>query len=71
VVISAEVGMRKPEPRIFYHAAELLNTSPDQCVFVDDLETNVKAAVSLGMTGVLHTDPASTAQRLTELFADR
>ena len=71
VVISAEVGMRKPEPRIFYHAAELLNTSPDQCVFVDDLETNVKAAASLGMTGVLHKDPASTAQRLTELFADR
>ena len=71
VVISAEVGMRKPEPRIFYHAAELLNTAPDQCVFVDDLETNVKAAASLGITGVLHKDPASTAQRLTELFADR
>jgi epoxide hydrolase-like predicted phosphatase len=71
VVISAEVGMRKPEPRIFYHAAELLDTSPDECVFVDDLETNVKAAAGLGMTGVLHKDPASTAQRLTELFADR
>src|SRR5215831_12305903 len=71
VVISAEVGMRKPEPRIFYHAAEMLNTALDQCVFVDDLETNVKAAAGLGMTGVLHKDPASTAQRLTELFADR
>jgi epoxide hydrolase-like predicted phosphatase len=71
VVISGEVGMRKPEPRIFQHAAELLGTAPRECVFVDDLEANVKAAVGCGMTGVHHTDPVRTQQRLTELFADR
>jgi putative hydrolase of the HAD superfamily len=71
VVISGEVGMRKPEPRIFLHAAELLGTGPAECVFVDDLEPNVKAAIACGMTGVHHTDPSRTRQRLTELFADR
>jgi epoxide hydrolase-like predicted phosphatase len=71
VVISGEVGMRKPEPRIFRHAAELLGVAPRECVFVDDLEANVKAAVDCGMTGVHHTDHARTQQRLTELFADR
>lgn len=71
VVISGEVGMRKPEPRIFRHAAELLGVPPEQCVFVDDLEANVKAAATVGMTGVHHTDPAVTQQRLTELFASR
>jgi putative hydrolase of the HAD superfamily len=71
VVISGEVGMRKPEPRIFHHAAQLLDSDPAECVFVDDLEANVRAAVGCGMTGVHHTDPAYTQQRLTELFAAR
>jgi len=71
VVISGEVGMRKPEPRIFHHAAQLLDSVPAECVFVDDLEANVRAAVGCGMTGVHHTDPAYTQQRLTELFAAR
>jgi epoxide hydrolase-like predicted phosphatase len=71
VVISGEVGMRKPEPRIFRHAAALLDLEPGHCVFVDDVEANVKAAIGCGMTGVHHTVPALTQQRLTELFADR
>jgi putative hydrolase of the HAD superfamily len=71
VVISGEVGMRKPEPRIFLHTAELLNVAPVECVFVDDLEANVRAAAGCGMTGLHHTDPADTVVRLTELFAAR
>ncbi|HEY6502226.1 MAG TPA: HAD family phosphatase [Streptosporangiaceae bacterium] len=68
VVISAEVGMRKPEERIFRHAAGLLGLDPAQCVFIDDIEANVQAAEALGMTGLLHTDPAATAGRLAELL---
>jgi putative hydrolase of the HAD superfamily len=71
VVISGEVGMRKPEPRIFRHAAALLDLDPERCVFVDDVEANVTAAVGCGMTGVHHTEPALTQLRLTELFANR
>jgi putative hydrolase of the HAD superfamily len=67
VVISAEVGMRKPEERIFRHAAQLLGLPPGECVFVDDLEANVLAAEALGMTGVWHTDPAETVARLGAL----
>jgi putative hydrolase of the HAD superfamily len=67
VVISAEVGMRKPEERIFRHAAQLLGLPPAECVFVDDLEANVLAAEALGMTGVWHTDPAETVTRLGAL----
>lgn len=71
VVISGEVGMRKPEPRIFLHTAGLLNVAPVECVFVDDMEANVRAAVGCGMTGLHHTGPADTVVRLTELFATR
>jgi len=68
VVISAEVGMRKPEPRIFVHAAELLGLPPAECVFIDDMEANVRAAEAIGMTGIVHTQPEATIARLAELF---
>ncbi len=67
VIISAEVGMRKPEERIFRHAAQLLGLAPHECAFVDDIEANVLAAEALGMTGVWHTDPAETVARLGAL----
>ena len=42
--------MRKPEERIFQHAAGLLGLDPGECVFVDDIEVNVAAAEAVGMT---------------------
>jgi putative hydrolase of the HAD superfamily len=68
VVISAEVGMRKPEERIFRHAAALIGLRPEECVFIDDIEANVAAAEAIGMTGVLHTEPGPTAARLATLL---
>ncbi|MFD0772526.1 HAD family hydrolase [Streptomonospora algeriensis] len=66
VVISGEVGMRKPEKEIFQHAVELAGLPPEECVFIDDIEHNVHAAVELGMVGILHRDPAETRDRLAE-----
>jgi putative hydrolase of the HAD superfamily len=68
VVISSEVGMRKPEEGIFLHAAETLGLTPRECVFIDDIEANIKAAVGCGMTGVLHTEAAATAAALQDLL---
>jgi putative hydrolase of the HAD superfamily len=68
VVISGEVGMRKPEERIFRHAAGLLGLDPAQCVFVDDIEVNIAAAEAVGMTAILHHDPAVTLAALGGLL---
>jgi HAD superfamily hydrolase (TIGR01509 family) len=68
VVISGEVGMRKPEPRIYWHTAELLGVEPATCVFVDDLRPNVNAAVAVGMVGVHHRSYRQTACELDVLF---
>ena len=68
VVISGECGMRKPEEAIFRRAAEGLGLDPGECVFIDDLEANVAAAVACGMTGVHHTDAAQTAAALQDLL---
>jgi putative hydrolase of the HAD superfamily len=68
VVISGEVGMRKPEPRIFRHAAELLGLPPQECVFIDDIQANITAAEQLGFTGVLHTGADDTAVQVADLL---
>jgi putative hydrolase of the HAD superfamily len=68
VVISCEVGMRKPEPEIFRHAAELIGLPPAACVFVDDVQANISAAEACGMTGVHHSDPAVTTERVATLL---
>ncbi|HTZ93353.1 MAG TPA: HAD family phosphatase [Streptosporangiaceae bacterium] len=68
VVISSEVGMRKPEPRIFLHAAGLLGLEPQECVFIDDIQANIAAAEQLGFTGVLHDAADGTAERVAELL---
>jgi len=68
VVISGEVGMRKPEEGIFLHAAQALGLPPQECVFIDDIEANVAAAVACGMTGLHHTEAAATAAALQDLL---
>jgi putative hydrolase of the HAD superfamily len=68
VLISGEIGMRKPEPGIFRHAAQALGLAPAECVFIDDLGENVTAAAACGMTGLLHTETAATAAALQDLL---
>lgn len=68
VVISGEVGMRKPDAEIYHHTLDLLKVKPEESVFVDDLAHNIKAAADLGIIGVLHVDYESTRQELEKIF---
>ncbi len=52
VVISAEVGMVKPDPRIYALAAERLGVSMDECVFIDDNHMYCEAARAAGMQAI-------------------
>lgn len=68
MVISGRVGMRKPEPRIYRHVADLLELEPAACVMVDDMPHNVRAAVEVGMVGVLHESYWQTLLELEAIF---
>lgn len=68
VVISGEVGMRKPDPGIFQLTAERLGVEPAACVFVDDTPGHLRGAQDVGMTTVLHRDPARTIAELESLL---
>jgi putative hydrolase of the HAD superfamily len=64
IVESSKVGVRKPDPRFYELACELLGIRPDEAVFLDDLGINLKPARALGMTTIKVVDPD---QALTEL----
>ena len=53
MTISAEVGVAKPDARIYQHALEKLGVKPEESIFVDDVEKNIVACEALGMHGVL------------------
>ena len=53
VVASADIGIAKPDPRIFRHAADLLGVAPERCLFIGDRhDTDARGAAAAGMTGV-------------------
>lgn len=68
VVISGEVGLRKPDPAIFDMTTERLAVAPSACIFVDDHPGHLKAAAEVGMTTVLHRTPADTIAELETLL---
>ncbi|WP_190014651.1 HAD family hydrolase [Streptomyces lucensis] len=68
VVISAEVGVRKPSRRIYALACERLGVHPEEAVMIDDLRQNLDGAARIGIGGVLHTSAADTRRQLAERF---
>ena len=65
VVESSKVGVRKPEPRFYEIACELLGVQPADCVFLDDLGINLKPAAAMGMTTIKVVDPDVALQELS------
>ncbi len=68
LVISGEVGLRKPDPRIYRLAAESIGVPPEQCAFIDDAAVNASAADELGMTGIQHVAVDTSIAELERLF---
>lgn len=68
IVISGEVGVRKPAPRIYELGAVAIELAPSRCVFVDDLPFNLAPAQELGMATIHHSEPASTIEQLERLL---
>jgi putative hydrolase of the HAD superfamily len=64
VIISAEVGVEKPDPRIFQLALDALDAGPSECVFVDDVPQHVEGARAVGIDAFRHTSTEETIARL-------
>jgi putative hydrolase of the HAD superfamily len=70
LVYSYEVGIEKPDQRIYEIACERLGVRPSEVVFLDDLEANVAAARRLGMRAVLFQSNAQAIADVEACLAD-
>lgn len=68
-VESCREGMRKPEARIYQLTCTRLGVSASECVFLDDLGDNVKAARALGMQTIKVDDADQALRELTAILA--
>jgi putative hydrolase of the HAD superfamily len=68
LVISSEVGLRKPDLAIYRLAADKLGIVPSRCVFVDDVAANLPPAAELGMATIHHVDSSRTIAELGRLL---
>lgn len=57
VVLSYEVGLVKPDPKIYRVALERLGVAPDVTLFADDRAVNVRVAEDLGLRGFVFAGP--------------
>jgi putative hydrolase of the HAD superfamily len=68
VIVSAEVGIVKPDPRIYKIAAERLNVEMSECVFIDDQQTFIETGRGLGMKVILYKDFIDFKHELEKLI---
>ncbi len=68
VVISSDLGVRKPSRRIYAAACEAMDVEPAAAVMIDDLQQNLDGAARLGISGILHADAVGTERQLAQRF---
>jgi len=71
IVISAEVGIAKPDARIYKRTIERLNVNPEEAVFVDDFPENVLAARAAGLYAIHFQTPAQVIRVVKAILEEQ
>jgi 2-haloacid dehalogenase len=66
IYVSGSLRMAKPEPAIFHHALGRIGGEASDCLFIDDVEKNIRAAAALGITVHHFTSPEGLAADLQQ-----
>jgi putative hydrolase of the HAD superfamily len=67
MVISSEINSAKPETKIYQTLLDKYNLKPDQCVFIDDVESNLTQAHSLNMKTIQYFKDTDLRSELRKL----
>jgi putative hydrolase of the HAD superfamily len=65
--LSYEIGVMKPNAEIYLTAARNVNTPPEQCLFIDDLQANIEGAQDVGMQGIRFETVEALARELQKM----
>jgi epoxide hydrolase-like predicted phosphatase len=71
IVLSGEVGVMKPDPRIYQAALQQLDVQAEQAVFIDDFLHNIDGARAVGMHGIHFQNPEQVRVELEALLNER
>ena len=70
IIDSSEVGIRKPDPKIFTLALQIADNSADKTIFLDDYVEHVNVAEELGIKGIhVGPNPLDAVKQLDKLLA--
>lgn len=69
-ILSYEIKLLKPDPAIYRAAARAAGCAPAECVFIDDMEENVRGAVAAGLAGIHYRPDTDLADELRKLGLD-
>ncbi|HEV2524194.1 MAG TPA: HAD family phosphatase [Gammaproteobacteria bacterium] len=64
IIVSAEIGVLKPNAKIYKHLLTKHALNPAESIFIDDLLTNVEGAIKVGMQAFQFTDHDSCGKKL-------
>ena len=67
-ILSHEVGFKKPAPEIYLRAIEWASVEPPNILFIDDIQRNVEAAVSLGIQGIQFVSAEKLKEELNRIL---
>ena len=65
--VSAELGVLKPDPRMYRHILDAGSLKPEECLFFDDVQRNIEGAEAVGMNARLFTDAGQARRDLVDL----
>jgi putative hydrolase of the HAD superfamily len=68
-VFSCDIGVCKPEPEMYRQCLLALAANPQEVLFFDDRDPNVRAAEALGLHAILFTDASSAAGEIDRRFS--
>jgi epoxide hydrolase-like predicted phosphatase len=70
VIFSAEVGLAKPDPRIYQLMLDKLGVQAAEAIFIDDFQENIDAANALGIHGVHFENSLQARQAVRQILWD-
>ena len=68
VIVSAEVKLAKPDPKIFQYMLKRFNILPEETLFIDDMPANVASASSLGIQAIQFTEIADCRRAIARII---
>jgi putative hydrolase of the HAD superfamily len=68
IILSSDLGIVKPDPKIYMQTLQTLNISPSEAVFVDDRKENCDAAEDFGIRSIVFKDTSTFKDELGNLL---